>query len=235
MQAGAFLLVTLMMGAYAEVESHTNSIFTAGTVAVSIAVGAGTVALAGVQRFSKLNAVGAIRVELEKFISQLQAVHPQTSANVDSLMQQLPSAIIVLLVLALAAGLIWEKRASVWARLPWLEKTPPILRTFSVPDVFVWITMAAVLGSFLQHGTPWVEVLSLNAINLVVVLYFFQGIAVITHLFEVFKVSPVWQAIWYVLIVVQLFLVVSIIGFADFWLDFRRRLTKKTTETNKGF
>jgi hypothetical protein len=235
MQAGAFLLVALMMGAYAEVETHTNSVFSAGTVAVSIAVGAGIVALASIQRFSKLNVVSAIRAELETFITQLQAVHPQTSANVDSLMQQLPSAVIVLLVLALAAGLIWEKRASVWAKLPWLEKTPPNLRTFSVPDIFVWLTMAAVLGSFLQHGTPLIETLSLNMINLVVVLYFFQGIVVVSHLFEVFKVSPLWQAIWYVLIVVQLFLIVSIIGFADFWIDFRRRLAKKTTEINKGF
>ena len=234
-QGVGFMLVALMMGTYAEVEGHTPSVFASGLLSVSITVGAGIAGLAAWQKTMKLNLVAAIRAELEAFVAQLQAVHPQTSANVESLMQQLPSAIIVLLVLALAAGLIWERRASVWAGLPWLEKTPPNLRKFRVPDIFVWMTMASVLGAFLQHGTPMIEALSLNAINLVVVLYFFQGIAVVAHMFEVFRVSPLWQGVWYVLIVIQLFLVVSVVGFADFWVDFRRRLTKKTTEVNKSF
>jgi uncharacterized protein YybS (DUF2232 family) len=109
------------------------------------------------------------------------------------------------------------------------------LTLFRVPDPVLWFAMVAILGAFVKHGRPWLEVISLNALNVLAVLYFFQGLAVIASAFRVFKIGPFWQVLWYFVLVVQLFLMVSLLGFVDFWLEFRERLTRKPAETNKGF
>jgi hypothetical protein len=92
-----------------------------------------------------------------------------------------------------------------------------------------------ILGAFLKHGKEPLEIASVNALNVLIVLYFFQGLAVISNVFRSFKVAPFWQAIWYTLFVLQLFLMVSLLGFVDYWLEFRVRLARDTAETNRGF
>jgi uncharacterized protein YybS (DUF2232 family) len=79
------------------------------------------------------------------------------------------------------------------------------------------------------------EALSHNALNVLLVLYFFQGLGVVARFFQVIKLSSFWQGFWYIMIVFQLLLLVSVLGFIDFWIDFRERLVKKTTEVNKSF
>ena len=65
--------------------------------------------------------------------------------------------------------------------------------------------------------------LSANVFNIAVMLYFFQGLAVVVDFFAVKRVSVIWRTVAYLLIFLQLFLMVAFIGFVDLWLEFRNR------------
>ncbi len=61
----------------------------------------------------------------------------------------------------------------------------------------------------------------------IVVLYFFQGMAVIFKAFDVFAVGPIWRLFIGFVLTFQLAIVVAVLGVADYWLDFRDRLTRR--------
>lgn len=231
----AFALMTILVGAYSELEGNAGSYFVTGLLAITITAGAGAAALAMWLQQTKTDLIALLKTQVGKWVSQMSAVNPEATVNVDALVQQTPSAILVMLALSLAASLVWERRGYVWFRLPRPEHTPSGLAEFRVPDFLVWITLAAIVGAFLQHGQAWLEAVSLNAVNTLVVVYFLQGLAVVASFFRAIRLGPIWQGFWYVMIALQLFLLVALVGFADFWLEFRARLAKKSTERKKEF
>ncbi|MCM2282160.1 MAG: YybS family protein [Bdellovibrionaceae bacterium] len=230
----AFALMAILVGSYAELEGHAGTVFTSGLLAIAMATGVGAATLAIWLHQTKADLTGLLKTQVNEWVAQMVVVNPQVTVNVDTLVQQTPSVALVMLTLALAASLIWERRGYVWFRLPQPERMAMSLSNFRVPDVFVWITMAAILGAFLQHGRPLWEIVSLNALNALVVIYFLQGLAVVASFFRTIRLSPLWQGFWYIMIAFQLFLLVALLGFADFWMEFRTRLAKKTTEIKKS-
>jgi hypothetical protein len=101
-------------------------------------------------------------------------------------------------------------------------------------DVLIWVSILALLGAFLELGLPQLQVIAQNVFYVLVFLYFFQGLAVVATMFAVLKVSPFWQSLWYFILVIQLLPVVSLVGFADYWLNFRQKIIRKTTDHKRG-
>jgi hypothetical protein len=248
------LAQTILVGVYVEVEEHGSSVFSSGTTAILASVG--TVALSsGIWlKATKTNFGEALRKQIDPLVEALSTSASNSAVGTAggtksvlttaAVIQQIPSAVVIGLLLSLAIGLIAERRVSIMARLTRVSDgvsagfhtaKRKALQEFRLPDAFVWIVVFTIAGAFLKHGKPAIELVSVNLLNVLVVLYFFQGLAVISQAFRVFKVSAMWQVIWYVLLVLQLFLMVSLIGFADYWLDFRQRLKAKPAETNRGF
>jgi uncharacterized protein YybS (DUF2232 family) len=58
------------------------------------------------------------------------------------------------------------------------------------------------------------------------VIYLFQGLAVLEVSFLAFRIGTFWKVLIYVLVVGQLFFLLSAVGVIDYWVDFRQRLTK---------
>jgi hypothetical protein len=240
----AFVALTVLSGVYVEIEEYGVSIFVAGMAGVLSATGVVFGGMGLWARFSNLRLGEELRRLLDPFIAQLTQ-NTNSTVSVEAVLQQLPSAVVIMLSLALAVALIGEKKARNRSRAVALEnreseaatepQMPQGLLAFRLPDLAVWLATAAIAGAFLKHGNAVVETVSLNLLNLLFVLYFLQGLAVISHAFRVFKIGPVWQAIWYVLLVLQLFLMVSLLGFVDYWLEFRDRLSRKPVETNREF
>lgn len=233
--AAAYGLMALLIGAYSELEDHAGSVFVSGLLAVAMTAGVGAAALAAWLHQTRTDLLALLKSQVSTWVAQVTAMNPQADINVDTVVQQAPSAVLVMLMLALAGSLVWERRGYVWFRLPRPARASGVLMSFRVPDAFVWLTMAAVLGAFLQHGQPWLAAVALNALNILVVVYFFQGLAVVASFFSAIRLSPLWQGFWYLMIALQLFLLVALLGFADFWMEFRTRLAKKTTEVKKSF
>ena len=224
------LAQSLVVGVYVEVEEHHGTVFTSGAVAILAAVGASVSAGAIWLQTTKLHLGEVLRQQLEPLVGQLSSASAGTHVlTTDALIQQLPSGAVIALVLSLALALISERRISFSFRLhDYKVGQRAALLAFRVPDLVVWLVVLAIAGAFLKHGNAEVELVSINVLNALVVLYFFQGLAIVSQAFRVFKITGIWRSIWYVLIVLQLFLMVSLLGFADYWLDFRERLNRKS-------
>ena len=229
------LAFAILIGSYSELENHNSSVFSAAFLALAITVGVGSLATAVWSYQTKTDLLHVLREHAGNFVTQMNSVYPDAKVNVEVLAQQIPSALVVLLMLGLAAGLIGERPLYRWFRLPRVkERESADLTSFRVPDVFVWVTILAVPGAFLQHGKPMIELISSNVLNVLLMLYFFQGLAVVIRSFRVFKVGVFWRGALFILFAAQLFPVVALLGFVDFWLDFRARFGKRAEEIKNG-
>jgi hypothetical protein len=229
--------LVIVVGVYTDVEEHGGSVFISGFTSVLTALG--TTALCGglwLHR-AKLHLLDEVRALLAQFEAATVSANPAFTINADTFIQQLPSAAVIALVIGLGIALIGEARLLRWIGYPRVESpaAEQRLSMFRIPDAFVWIAIAAVFGAFVKHGNSQVELISMNVLNVLVVMFFFQGIAIVSQAFRSFKVSPFWQGLWYILLVFQLFFLVSLVGFADFWLEFRERLARKPAASNKSF
>ncbi|HVK62353.1 MAG TPA: DUF2232 domain-containing protein [Bdellovibrionales bacterium] len=238
---GVYGLITLalavLIGVFAEVEEHGGSAFAAGLAGILGSVGVTALAGSIWTNATRTNLMTPIRESAKAFVTRMAELNPQQGMmNIDDVMKHLPSVLIVALMIALAIALLWGPVLARLFAIPVEAESAPSrarLIDYRVPDLGIWIVIAALFGSFYRHGLGWAQVASLNVLNVMAIAYFFQGLAVITEAFRVFRVGPIWRAIWYTLIVLQLFLMVSVIGFVDFWLDFRTRLARRPIEPNK--
>ena len=96
------------------------------------------------------------------------------------------------------------------------------LDRWKAPEHLIWA--AIVSGGLLLFGHPGIKILGINGLIVIMMIYFFQGIAIVSFYFEKKEFPKILRAILYSLIAVQqlLLLVVVALGFFDMWIDFRR-------------
>ncbi len=96
------------------------------------------------------------------------------------------------------------------------------LRTWSAPEHLVWAAVAS--GTMLL--IPWQSLflLGLNVCLVLVAVYFFQGIAIVSFFFEKHDFPPLLRVIVYAFVTMQLMMacLVAGIGFFDTWFNFRK-------------
>lgn len=154
----------------------------------------------------------------------------ETGVNIDvnQIIMQLPSIGVILLIISVFFALLFEKKI-----LSWLEVSPVYrikLREFRLPDVMIWAFILSLLLAFVKLEYKWVNPLGMNFLNVIVLLYFFQGLAVVETYLQITKSTTFWRVLIYTFLILQLFLAVAIFGVIDYWMDFRKRLFKKMTE-----
>lgn len=227
-----FVLLAMLVGFYSELLENKWSPLSSGAVALSLTTMMGGVGFGMWVVRQGQGWHGHLVESIQKSFGQSPLLNGGLKVSVEDLLLQAPSGFVVLMMVALALLLVMEPRLKEWAGL---EKGTSLqyLKEFRLPDVFVWITIASLLGSFVQTEYKWIQVLSMNLLNICVLLYFFQGMAVVIYIFDWMKMSPFWRTLWLVLMVIQLFLMVSVIGIIDYWMDFRHRLKKKMTQIKK--
>lgn len=153
----------------------------------------------------------------------------QPLAIVD-VMVQLPSAVAILFALNLFFACVFEK---IWMPYSWrthAKLTTKSLVNFAVPAVVVWVAIFAILGAFGKLAPVWLERVSLNIVNICVLFFFFQGLAITVQFLRALKVNRIWRVFFLIFLSLQLFFVLSFIGFVDFWMNFRERLRKRTAQ-----
>lgn len=93
--------------------------------------------------------------------------------------------------------------------------------SFRNPDLLVWVLIAA--GFSLLLSTPAIVTPALNILLLVSLLYFIQGMAVVSVLISKQSISGMLRIGLYIMLVIQPYLVLIIagIGLCDLWVDFR--------------
>ncbi|MCF8091713.1 MAG: YybS family protein [Desulfotignum sp.] len=96
------------------------------------------------------------------------------------------------------------------------------LNRFKAPDRLVWVVIG--LGLLLVMPIGAAKYVSINCLIILMLVYFFQGIAVISFYFQK-KGSPTFLKVFcYGLIAVQIYFLILVIGlgFFDNWINFRK-------------
>lgn len=227
LMAAAFATLALLVGIYTEAEKQYASAFAAGAVAVLATSGLLSASVAVWSDVTNTNLFQAVKEVAQVITDRAIEMNPQLQMNAESIAWQAPSFIMVVMILALGAALMWERRGRKWFGLKEAVTKPSNLLAFEAPPQLVWIAIASGAAALIQHNVGWLQVMGMNILNVMVAIYFLQGMAVVGHMFQTFKVSPFWQTIWYIILFVQLFPLVAFVGFTDFWFEFRTRTKKK--------
>lgn len=227
--------VWMTLGAYMELEQRGLGWWISGLISVSIGSLAAGLGLLGAFKNNGINTYAEIQKLAEQFVQQVQTMNPAVKLDPTVLVQQVPSAIVIILIVALGVGLIFERRVFSWLNLP-REKIASQLKLleYRVPDYVIWIAMIAFLLTMVGFGGKATAVLAVNIVNVCIVLYFFQGLAVLEVFLNSIRAGVFTRVLTYIILVGQMVLVLSIIGLIDYWVDFRGRIRKlgKPAENN---
>lgn len=146
------------------------------------------------------------------------------------IVQVMPAA----LILATLAGLALAWRGHYALAVRPLGPPPRPLSTFTFGDHAIWLVVVS-LAILLIPGVrelPGLEQLAVNVLLVMLVLYAFRGAAVFRA--GTGRVSPLGIVLYTVLTILMFAFVASgltILGLADTWLDFRRRMAPTTGGT----
>jgi hypothetical protein len=220
--------LAVLVGIYVELDEMETPLFYSLLGSVVGAIGYLGLAIGGWFYATKTMFVPAIKQWIDRVLQQSQSFQAGLNLQPEAIFNQLPSIVVIALLISLvlavsiSPGDLTERNATVRSRLT----------AYYVPDWGIWFMCAALLASFSPNRPEVVEVIGVNLLNVLVVFYFLQGLSVTAKLFAIYKVGVGWQVFWYFLLTLQMFIVVAILGFVDYWLDVRRWISKKMTETN---
>ncbi len=226
--------VWMTLGVYDELEQKGLGWWVSGLT--SILAGASTGALTAYGIFVKNGIQTFVEVQkaVDEFARRIESVNPKVKVDTETLLQQIPSAVIIILILALGLGLIFERRVFIWLKMPRVKIASQLkLLEYRVPDYMIWIAMTAFLLTMVSFGVKAIVIVSLNIVNVMVVLYFFQGLAVMEVFLNSMRAGFLTRVLAYTILVGQLFLLLSIVGLIDYWLDFRRRMINLNARTSE--
>lgn len=224
----AYGSVALLIGVFSELEDLEQNYITAGLFAVLIT----SLSLGGLFALWVARLGSGWLEYLTETVNGLMkpalAGSVAVQIEVSDIVKQLPSAVVVLLGLSLFVALLMEKRILAWAELN--QSKGRDLAEFRVPDFFIWPFILGLLFSFAKLDINWAHTLGLNILNVSLLLYFLQGLAVLVKLFRKMQMGVFWQTLIIAIAVLQLFLVLSAVGIMDYWLNFRQRMNPKPSE-----
>ncbi|MDD2897593.1 MAG: YybS family protein, partial [Desulfuromonadaceae bacterium] len=141
------------------------------------------------------------------------------------MLQRLYPALVTILFVAIAGcnlALVKKTTAKLTVTLPDGD-----FSSFRNPDLLIWVLIATGFSLLLPESlitTP-----ALNILLILGMLYFLQGVAVVTALAAKHSVPALLRILFYTMLIIQPYLLalVASIGLFDLWVDFR---TPKTQE-----
>lgn len=224
--AVVLVVLTTLVGLYCDAEEGGASIFSAGLFSIITTSSFCLVSAAIWSQKYKQNLVALTRQQVEVVVEKAISMSPQLNMSVDSILYQIPAYFVICLLVALAMSLVFDSRISNVFGIEIPKANLGALLGFKTPDVFIWAMIVAVLGAFGQQKYIGLQNVSFNFVYILGAIFFFQGMAVLKVFFLRQRMSPIWQALWFFIFVVQLFPLGSFLGFSDYWVDFRSRWSK---------
>lgn len=175
-----------------------------------------------------------LKASANEAIVTMKSVNPNIELEAETLLRSIPAVIISLLVITLGVGLIFETRLYSWLKIPRVRVASQLkLIEFKVPDFFIWFAISSILFSFQDFGITSLKWIGLNGFIISSVFYFFQGLAVLEVGLTYIRSGALIRFLAYFMFIFQLPIVLSVLGLADYWVEFRRRLrTVKPSKTN---
>ena len=107
-----------------------------------------------------------------------------------------------------------------------IPKFPPFAE-WKFPSLFLYTSIISGLGIYWGFTRGWTEIyeISLNVLILSAIIGLIQGFALLSFLFDRWKISKLVRRILYVILILNMFLlqIVAITGLMDMILDYRKR------------
>lgn len=96
---------------------------------------------------------------------------------------------------------------------------------FSIPVWFIWLFILSFALSFISLSIPEVfKHVGFNVLNICFGFYFLQGLGVVGEFFALFKFKKTTKKLLYILVFIYFFSFVSVLGFLDYWFNFKVKL-----------
>lgn len=113
-------------------------------------------------------------------------------------------------------------------QLPWKN-----FKYWRLPEKLIWLPIVAAIALIVGEGMVGSAGLCLIIISALV--YFFQGLAVFVHFIDKWKVPLYLKIAIYGILILQSYglLLLSVIGIADVWIDFRRHRKNDNETVNR--
>lgn len=107
------------------------------------------------------------------------------------------------------------------------------LSKWEAPESLIWFAILS--GILIVLPNKGLKLLGINGLIVMVVIYFFQGIAIVSFYFDKKGFPKILRGILYSLIALQQFVLLLVVaaGFLDLWIDFRR-LKKGVNNNNEN-
>lgn len=160
-----------------------------------------------------------------ELLSPALSSQPQLGLTFEKVMGQAPSLIIILWMLAIYSAVILESRIRIQPQPH--SKMRQQLFNLKANGILIWIFIASLIPAFSGVGSRGVEVAAINILNICMAFFFFQGLGIIHQLLLALRLGLFWHILLTVFLMVQLFIFVSLLGLADYWMDFRSKLIKR--------
>ncbi len=216
-----FCLSVLILS-YALLEAKPILTKTATSVALASAVFFGTLFLW--VHFNEGAGFGEwLTLKTESYIAQTKLIVGEMSFETQTLVNQIPSIIFIFFAVNVWVAIFFDSRAQ--KRMGYVSADSE-LKNFRTPEAYIWVVIASLLFSFVQTPIPGLQEAALNILNVSLLLYFFQGLSVLSFLMEVLNFGSLLKIIVYFIFVAQLLLPICL-GILDFWLNFRNKISKK--------
>jgi uncharacterized protein YybS (DUF2232 family) len=104
------------------------------------------------------------------------------------------------------------------------------LNLWKAPDYLVWVLIGC--GGLLMLPGSTLKIIGLNGLLVLLMVYFFQGIAIVSFFFEKKKFPRPLRIFFYSLIAIQQIILLVVIGLGvfDMWLNFRKTKSENKIE-----
>jgi hypothetical protein len=165
--------------------------------------------------------------------------------NADLIVRIFPSVVVSFFVIGLGSAVALERKAHFFFGYHY-EKYASQMKPleFKLPEWMVFVGLIslalAVIGQLtVYQGSENSEALLLagtigqNLCIVIATIYFFQGLAILEVMLAVLRAGAFTRFFAYFALVLNLVLVLSAIGFLDYWVDFRKRLRKQTEKQRR--
>lgn len=218
--------VWMTLGLYSELEKKGITWKKSGALSVLAGVLFGVIAFLSITKWSVDHEL--YKQLIDPLMVSLKQVLPDENFETKAIMMFMPGLLASALISSLAVSLVFEaqifkafhiKRERLASGLKWLE--------FRLPDSFIWISLFSFLFSVIETPFQFLQVIAINFAVISIVSFFFQGISVFEFATRIFRFGRVTKLLLYFLIITWALPLVSILGFADYWIDFRRHMRKK--------
>lgn len=225
----------LLVAFFEEARKLTCNLYQAGLASILSVSGLFSLSLAAFIHFSKIDFSLYLQEKMNLLLSSVKEMQPDVTFNLDKVVLQLPSAVVMIFMISLWLGLLGRSFAIKKYKslktyvdkeeLSSLEKLK--IADFSLPEQMIWLALPVLAVAFIDIQMSGLQVVASNLLNVIIVLYFFQGLSIVSFFFKENKIGTFWKWFWYIILVIHMFLLVSSLGFADYWMDFKSKIRKK--------